>query len=331
MECISFQCNQERKRHEMLTDKKFVLFVSLLVVTFGQHDPHFKPGHDIIAELFYWSFKDIAKECDYLGRMGYGGVQVSPIQENALILGRPWWEIYQPISYKIATRSGDENSFQEMVKSCNESGVRIYVDVILNHMAGESQDNSTQIVRGFGGSIANPPLKLYPAVPFVSEDFHRDCEIEQGHYKADAHSVRNCQISGLPDLDHSRSNVKEQQIAFLNKLVGYGVAGFRLDKAKHMWPVDCRDIYAQVNDLNTDFDFPEGARPFFYQEVVDMGGETISKIEYAGYGVVTEFVGSYILVNVFKGGRPLTDLQIWGDKMGLLRSKANKSLEIYSH
>lgn len=115
--------------------------------------------------------------------------------------------------------------------------------------------------------------------------------------------------------------MKQQQITFLNKLVDYGVAGFRIDKAKHIWPIDCRDIYAQVKNLNTAFDFPENARPFFYQEVVDMGGEAISKIEYSGYGAVTEFIACYTLGNVLRGGRPLTDLKKWGTKMGLLQSK----------
>lgn len=318
---MHFILASDSKRHGMQTDKQLVLIISLLGVTLGQHDPHYKPGHNVIVQLFHWTFEDIARECGFLGRNNFGGVQVSPVQENVIISGRPWWELYQPVSYKIATRCGNEDSFRRMVKTCNESGVRIYVDVILNHMAGRSLDNTTKLIKGVGRSFANPELKLYPAVPFNGEDFHKDCDIEPGYYKTDAHGVRNCKVEGLPDLNHSKSNVKKKQIEFLNKLVEYGVAGFRIDKAKHMWPIDCREIYSQVNNLNTDFDFPRGARPFFYQEVSDMGREAVSKIEYAGYGVVTEFVGSYILGNVFRGGRPLTDLKMWGDKMGLLRSR----------
>uniref|UniRef100_T1H3E5 alpha-amylase n=1 Tax=Megaselia scalaris TaxID=36166 RepID=T1H3E5_MEGSC len=88
-----------------------------------------------------------------------------------------------------------------------------------------------------------------------------------------------------------------------------------------MWPIDCRNLYAKVKNLNTSFDFPENSRPFFYQEIIDMGGEAISKIEYVGYGVVTEFMASYILANALKGGQPLSDLLKWGTKMGFLHSK----------
>lgn len=305
----------------MLTDAQLVIIISLLGVTLAQHNPHYKPGHSVIVQLYQWTFKDIARECEDLGRKGFGGVQVSHVQENAIIHGHPWWERHQPVSYKIISRSGDEDSFREMVKTCNESGVRIYVDVVLNHMAAPSSDNTSYVIEGTGGSFANPTFKQYPAVPFTSDDFHRDCDIEEGYYKTDAHGIRNCKLLGLPDLDHSKSNVKKQQVALLNKLVDFGVAGFRIEKAKHMWPIDCRDIYAQVKSLNTDFDFPKNARPFFYQEVVDMGGEAISKIEYSGYGVVTEFMASFVLGNVFRGGQPLTYLKNWGDKMGLLKSK----------
>ncbi|KAL5287419.1 Amy-d family protein [Megaselia abdita] len=323
MECTFFVSVKlsSSKGSKMLTVLQFFVTFYLLGAIFAQHTPHFKPGHRVIVELFEWTFQDIAKECVFLGQQGFGGVQVAPVQEHAIIKGRPWWERYQPVSYKIFTRSGGEKEFQEMVKACNESGIRIYVDVILNHMAAPSSFNTTDIVEGIGGSVANPNLKEYPGVPFTSADFHKDCDIEEGFYKTDAHGIRNCKMVSLPDLDHYKTNVKQHQVAFLNRLVEFGVAGFRIDKAKHMWPIDCRDIYAQVNDLNTDFDFPENARPFFYQEVVDMGSEAISKIEYAGYGVVTEFVASYILANVLKGGAPLTDLKLWGDKMGLLQSK----------
>lgn len=35
-----------------------------------------------------------------------------------------------------------------------------------------------------------------------------------------------------------------------------------------MWPTDLSVIYGRLNDLNVEFDFPAGAKPFIYQEVV---------------------------------------------------------------
>ncbi|KAL3246379.1 hypothetical protein MRX96_017842 [Rhipicephalus microplus] len=53
-------------------------------------------------------------------------------------------------SYKIGTRSGNETQFRDMVRRCNEAGVRVYVDVVINHMSGP-----LQIKKGTAGSSFN--------------------------------------------------------------------------------------------------------------------------------------------------------------------------------
>jgi len=50
--------------------------------------------------------------------------QVSPVHENLVVDGRPWWERYQVMSYKIISRSGDEAAFRDMVSRCNRVGIR---------------------------------------------------------------------------------------------------------------------------------------------------------------------------------------------------------------
>jgi len=37
---------------------------------------------------------------------------------------RPWEERYQPVSYNLVTRSGNEQEFSDMVDACNKAGVR---------------------------------------------------------------------------------------------------------------------------------------------------------------------------------------------------------------
>jgi alpha-amylase len=89
------------------------------------HNPHFWKRRSGIVHLFEWKFKDIADECErFLAPNGYGGVQISPPNENVIIPGRPWFERYQPISYRIISRSGNENDFIDMTTRCNRVGVR---------------------------------------------------------------------------------------------------------------------------------------------------------------------------------------------------------------
>lgn len=40
------------------------------------------------------------------------------------------------MSYKLASRSGSAAEFTDMVRTCRRHGVDIYVDVVINHMAG---------------------------------------------------------------------------------------------------------------------------------------------------------------------------------------------------
>jgi alpha-amylase len=88
-------------------------------------NPNFVKGHGGIVQLFEWKWSDIANECEnFLSPRGFGGVQISPPNENVLIVGRPWYERYQPMSYMLKTRSGDEKDFLEMTRRCNKVGVR---------------------------------------------------------------------------------------------------------------------------------------------------------------------------------------------------------------
>ena len=70
---------------------------------------------------------DIALECErFLSKKGFCGVQVSPVNEHILVTSppRPWWERYQPVSYKLQSRSGTEAELTDMVQRCNAVGVR---------------------------------------------------------------------------------------------------------------------------------------------------------------------------------------------------------------
>ena len=39
----------------------------------------------------------------------------------------------------------------------------------------------------------------------------------------------------------------------MNSLIDMGVAGFRVDAAKHMWPGDLQAIYGKLKDVRTEY------------------------------------------------------------------------------
>ena len=124
-------------------------------------DPLYRNGTTVMIHLFEWKWTDIASECErFLAPKGYAAVQISPPSEHALISNpyRPWWQRYQPVSYKLISRSGNEQQFRDMVNRCNAVGVRIYVDAVINHMAANS---------GYGSANSwyNASTLSFPQVP----------------------------------------------------------------------------------------------------------------------------------------------------------------------
>lgn len=87
-----------------------------------------------------------------------------------------------------------------------------------------------------------------------------------------------------------------------------------------MWPMDLSNLYSKLTNLNVSYDFFQNARPFLIQEVIDMGGEAISKTEYSGMGAVTEFLHSRDISLTFRGKKPLHGLLKWGPAKGFLPS-----------
>jgi len=151
-----------------------------------------------------------------------------------------------------------------MSRRCNAVGVRIFVDVVINHSTGNSQSTV-----GTGGSKADPNSMSYPAIPFDTNHFHKPtCSINNWN---DPVEIRNCELVGLHDLDHAQPYVREKIIEMLNRLIDLGVAGFRVDAAKHMWPHELQMMMEGMKNLNTDYGFAPNSKPFVYQEVIDYG------------------------------------------------------------
>ncbi|XP_061398681.1 alpha-amylase 2-like [Musca vetustissima] len=291
------------------------LLIFLLKLVAAQKEPLFADKRGTIVHLFEWTWKDIAKECeDFLGPHGYGGVQISPPNEVIVQENNPWWARYQPVSYILTSRSGNEADLADMIKRCNQVGVRIYVDTVVNHMSGFKAGQTM----GTAGSVAYYEQRNWPAVPYAAADFHPTCEIQ--NYQ-NATEVRDCQLGSLADLNQTLPHVRDMIVNYMNHLIDLGVAGFRMDAAKHMWPEDLKAIYGSLKGLNTKQGFVANAKPYIYQEVIDLGGEPIKKTEYNHLGAVTEFVFSKAIGEVFRGKKSLNTLKNWGPEWAMLPSE----------
>jgi len=225
---------------------------------------------DVFVHLFEWPWVDIANECrEVLGPDGVRAVQVSPPQEHAVLTGAPWWQRYQPVSYSIdRSRSGTRAEFVAMVNQCRAAGVDIYVDAVINHMTAGS---------GVGSNGTVYSKYQYPGL-FGSADFRTPCGVSD--YQS-ARNVQDCELLGLAELNTSLFSVQQKIADYLVGLVRLGVAGFRIDAAKHMQPVELDAIIARVNAAVVAEGLP---RPYVFSEVIDYGGEAVRISDYLGLG-----------------------------------------------
>lgn len=247
------------------------------------------PGdRDVLVHLFEWKWADVASECtSHLGPNGFGGVQVSPPQEHVVLPGSgyPWWQRYQPVSYQLSSRGGTRQQFAAMVTTCHAAGVKVYVDAVINHMAGDSSGT------GSGGS----PYSHYdyPGT-YQTQDFHhcgRNSNDDIVNYR-DRWEVQNCELVDLSDLDTGAEYVRGRIAAYLNDLLTLGVDGFRIDGAKHVAAADVANIVSRLS------------RPaYVYQEVIFGDGEPIVPSEYRGSGDLLEFRYGRDLGRIFRTGK----------------------------
>ena len=240
-------------------------------------DQTYRPtGHmaagDVFVHLFEWRWADIATECEQvLGPAGFTAVQVSPPSEHSITPSFDWSERYQTVSYSIAkSRSGTGAEFVDMVNRCKAKGVGIYVDAVINHMTNFPSPGT--------GSNGTAYTKYnYPGL-YGPLDFHSACTVS--NYQ-DAANVQDCELFGLPDLNTGKDSVRQKIADYLISLARLGVAGFRIDAAKHIQQLELDDIIARVNTTLVG----EGrARPYFFLEVAGGGGEALAPRDFYGEG-----------------------------------------------
>ncbi|KAJ7108322.1 glycoside hydrolase [Mycena epipterygia] len=258
----------------------------------------------VIIQMFEWTWDSIATECtDFIGPAGYGFVQVSPPQEH--ITGPQWWTDYQPVSYILTSKRGNQAQFQNMIEACHAAGVKVLTDTIFNHMAG--------IDSGTGTAGSTFTHYVYPGI-YEDQDFHH-CGLEPNDEIVNYDNrleVQTCQLDNLADLGTDTEYVEEVLSGYANNLLSLGVDGFRLDAAKHMAATDIANILSRLTSKPA----------YITQEVIWGAGEPIQPSEYVGNGDVQEFRYTTAVQNAFSGGG-ISSLQDLDDQGWVAGTQAN--------
>jgi alpha-amylase len=306
----------------LLIPPLFFILLSIVIVDLARSANAATPDpkRTVFVQLFQWKWTDVARECEmYLGPKGFKAVQVSPPQEHVVLPGSgfPWWQNYQPVSYKIDSRMGNRSEFAEMTKRCEAAGVDVYADVVINHMAAGSGTGSA------GSSYTNNGAHAYtyPGI-YQLQDFHwnvegpRNCQNADGQINyQNQHSVQDCELVSLPDLATETEYVRTRIADYLADLYSLGVRGYRIDAVKHMDPADVDAILGKVRaSVGNNF--------YVVQEIIDLGGEAVKKEWYYNFGDVNDFVYGRKLAEQFRNlnGQKIANLKSFGEGWGLARA-----------
>ncbi|MFM8910838.1 MAG: alpha-amylase family glycosyl hydrolase [Gemmatimonadota bacterium] len=178
------------------------------------------------------------------------------------------------MSYGLTrSRSGTAAQFKEMVDRCGAVGVGIYVDAVINHMTNFPSPGT--------GSAGTAYTKYeYPGL-YTREDFHTPCALND---YGNAAQVQDCELYSLPDLRTASPKVRRTLSNYLIDLARLGVAGFRVDAAKHIQQVDLDAIFDTLNATMT----AEGRPiPYVFLEISAGSGEALQEADFYGVGYST--------------------------------------------
>jgi alpha-amylase len=263
------------------------------------------PEDGVIANLWSWNWRSVAAECtNVLGPAGYAAVWVAPPAESFAHPNGNWWDVYQPYSYQLNGRFGDQAEFTAMTGACNAAGVEVYTDAVVNHTADQTGV-------GYAGTVLSDE---YESAMYTRADYNVDvCDHPIQNWD-DVWEVQHCELLSLPDLKTSSESVRAELASYLNSQIELGVSGFRIDAAKHM---PAGELAAIVDQLRPTHD---GEAAFVFHEVFP--GSVPAPDEYYGSGKVLDFFYADQVKAAFQSD--ITQLENFGDD-GLLPAEHSVS------
>ena len=238
-----------------------------------------------ILHAWNWSMKNIKDNMAAIKDAGYTAVQTSPMQTQKDLYKSSgwkseWWKLYQPYGFEIATKDHSLGTKQDLIDMCAEAekyGIKVIVDVVANHLAGDST------------------TKFSPKVSTYAKDIY-DNNLMHNYGYADDSSVQKVvqgTIGSFPDLKTESEVVQQAVLKLLKDYIDCGVDGFRFDAAKHIETPDDGDFASQfwptVINGSTEYAKSKGLdTPYYYGEILYTCGAGRSISSYTKYMSVTD-------------------------------------------
>lgn len=243
-----------------------------------------------VIHMYNWESKEIKKKTPKIAEQRFTAIQIPTVQPFKGSYKKAWWYQYQPLSFDIGNEFGSKEQLISLCNKAHEYGLKIIVDVILTHMAGDDYGN----------------IKPHPRVDkrLVEADIWKS--FDRIYNWDDRHEVIT-KSHGMPTIQLAKPKAQEFALDFINRLRECGVDGLRLDSGKSI------ALPEEGNDFLTKL--PKDM--FIYAEVIFESKELIDKYcQYvnvltsscgSNHNNMVTFIDSHDLQNEFKVTTHYTD------------------------
>lgn len=168
---------------------------------------------ELVLKCWNWPLSVIDGKLDEIAEAGFTVIETSAV--NGIVGSgnevSNWYQFYQPTNYNIGNKIGTENEFKTLCANAKAKGIKIIVDVVLNHTTDQT-------------NMVDSSLRYW----------HSSTNSLQGDDYNDRYKVTQWRQSGMPDLDTGNSAIQSAANTFLKRMITDGASGFRFDAAKHI-------------------------------------------------------------------------------------------------
>lgn len=193
--------------------------------TYGKEDPGLYHGGD---------FAGVTKKLDYLKNLGINTIWITPIVENipgVKVTGDGSEDVPFNAAYhgywasdftKLNPTMGTENEFKTLISEAHKRGIKIMVDIVVNHAGYDTLDTFGDMIRGRQDVVAG--------------DDQKDS------------------LSDLPDFKTEDPTVRAKLVEWqTNWMKNYGIDYYRVDTVKHVEGTTWAALKNSVTKVNPSF------------------------------------------------------------------------------
>ncbi|MGR3811567.1 alpha-amylase family glycosyl hydrolase [Jiulongibacter sp. NS-SX5] len=201
----------------------------------------------VFYQIFVRSFADsngdgigdlngITAKLDYLADLGVEGIWLTPIFYS------PSYHKYDVKDYyTISKRYGNKKDLKELLDKAHTLGIRVILDLVINHVSSthpwfkEALDPKSSKRDYFYWLTPHEIKQKGIGKRRATDDSGVEYPWHSPYYKSPG-KYYGMFWKEMPDLNLNSGKLKEELIAIASYWLEFGVDGFRLDAAKHIFP-----------------------------------------------------------------------------------------------